>query len=215
MIQILEENRKPRFSDQLMQGLGRASEVASTEIPKFFGEKLMEAERRKRQTQEDESISQLLGQDITGIHDPKMKHMIVENLMKGQQASRQAQANKPDVSGAVKALDTLEDMVSKSGIGFLGQVNPSAEARKNRGIFQSTQAAILPLFKGMFPRGMTEKEFKFIQENYIPQANDTEEKIRGKILGLRQLINEQDLTKSPDLESPAKNTRPPLSSFSR
>lgn len=109
----------------------------------------------------------------------------VAKLSSTQKASQQQDQG---LQTAAKALTDLEDLVSEEGIGFLGTLNPSAKARQNRGRFKATQAAILPLFKSMFPRGMTEKEFKFIQENYIPQSHDSEEKIKGKIDGLKQLF---------------------------
>lgn len=96
-----------------------------------------------------------------------------------------------NLKAAANALDDLEGLIDKSGIGLIGALNPSSEARKNRGIFKSTQAAILPIFKKMFPRGLTEKEFKYIQDNWIPQSNDSEATIRGKIEGLRELAVQQ------------------------
>jgi hypothetical protein len=44
MIQLIPELRRPKFSDQLMSGLGRAASAASTEIPKVFGEKMLQKE---------------------------------------------------------------------------------------------------------------------------------------------------------------------------
>jgi hypothetical protein len=97
---------------------------------------------------------------------------------------------KSNLDSVGKTLDSIEDLIGKEGIGLSGGWNPSSEARFNRGQFQSLQAAVLPLFKSMFPRGMTEKEFKFINENYIPQVSDTNETQKGKIKGLRQLLGQ-------------------------
>lgn len=205
MIQIIDEIRKPSFRNQLMSGLAQGSQVAATEIPRM----LMGQQQGR---QENEALKRF-GTDITGIHDPKMRQLIVQNQLKGQ-------GNKPDLSGAINALNTLESLVEKRGIGKGTRFSPftgfglGPESRRNRGEFESTQAAILPLFKSMFPRGMTEKEFKFIQEHYIPQAFDTEEKIRGKIKGLRQLVGGNDMSMD-FIQQQQKSERPPLSSFGR
>jgi hypothetical protein len=61
MVNIIEENRSPSFSERLMQGASRAASEASSEIPKFFGHKMMEEHRKKAQDQEDSMISQLIG----------------------------------------------------------------------------------------------------------------------------------------------------------
>lgn len=103
---------------------------------------------------------------------------------------QKGQSKGVDSSGTLSAIDELEKLSGQTGIGFSGRINPSEDARFNRGRFQSLQAKLLPLFKGMFPRGMTEKEFKFIQANYIPQVGDTEAKIKGKLQGLRELAQE-------------------------
>ena len=50
----------------------------------------------------------------------------------------------------------------------------------------------MPLFKSMFPRGMTEKEFKVVMDQWIPQPSDSAARIKGKIEGLKQLMAEQE-----------------------
>ena len=212
MPQIIED--EPNFGQRLAQS-GRNF---GKDLPQFFGEQILQAQQRKRQLAGERKISDLIGEDVSGVN-PELQKIIVAEKLKGQNQQSQQKSNKPDVGPAVSALNTLERMIEEPGIGLLGRLNPSGTARKNRGIFESTQAAILPLFKGMFPRGMTEKEFRFIQDHYIPQASDTEEKIRGKIQGLRQLVQDEELDMSSMQNSeqirPETQKRPPLSSFSR
>lgn len=116
-----------------------------------------------------------------------------------QKQGSQSTAEQLQPNPAAKALDDLEALVGQKGIGLSGRLNPQGEARYNRGMFNSLQSSLLPLFKSMFPRGMTEREFKFINENYIPQSGDTEETIKGKIAGLRQLLGEQAAAKPGSL----------------
>lgn len=153
-------------------------------------------------------MSLLAGLQAQGV-SPQTIQQYGQSLIKGVQSQ---QANKPDVGlqNAAKALASLEGLIGKPGIGRSGIGNLSKDARYNRGVFESTQAAILPLFKSMFPRGMTEKEFKFVQENYIPQASDTEAKIRGKIEGLKQFLggSEQGLQEMPKTSEMQQREKP-------
>lgn len=184
---IIPERRTPSFRERLMSGFGRAAEVGATQIPQLLLGKQEERKQLAAQERENQQLSELIGQDISGIQDPKIRHSIVQSLLKG----KQDRANKPDLSGPLQALDNLESLVGKEGIGTLGSANFRAKARYNRGEFESTQAAILPIFKSFFPRGMTQDEFNYVKEHYIPQPTDSEAKIRGKIKGLRALVQQQ------------------------
>jgi len=165
---VLDERQQQQQNQQLQQALGNISQ--------------------QPQNLNDEQKFLRFAQQTQG-------HPQQENLIKFYlQSLKQSAANVPEAqqqNPAVKALQEVESLIGQEGIGFLGKLNPSDKARFNRGKFQSLQAAVLPLFKQMFPRGMTEKEFKFIQQNYIPQTSDTEETIKGKIAGLRQLLGDQ------------------------
>lgn len=196
MIQIIDQiQKRPKFLDQLLGGVKQAGQ----QLPGLLGN-----------MGENQTLAKQFGQDFSGIQSPELKREMVHNLMTGKKAS-------PDMSGAINALNTLESLVGKEGIGLMGRANYNEKARYNRGQFEATQAAILPLFKSMFPRGMTEKEFKFIQENYVPQAGDSEAKIRGKIKGLKNLVSQLGGGQSLDMSmmNPASQERPPLSSFNR
>lgn len=142
-------------------------------------------------------MSLLAGLQKQGV-SPQTIQQYGEPLIRGVQAQQKGQTSN-GLEIASKALDSLESLIGQEGIGISGVLNPSGKARYNRGVFESTQAAILPLFKSMFPRGMTEKEFKFIQDKYIPQPSDTEEKIKGKISGLRQLLSNSQQSSPPEL----------------
>lgn len=192
-------DRPPTFGEQLAQGLGSGFSQGVSNASNLANQMILQ----KNKHQQEMALELLKSQGKT--------------------------SDQQDFSGVNQALDTLEGLLGKTGIGKSSMFNPLTgfgalgEASKNRGLFESTQAAILPLFKSLFPRGMTEKEFKFIQEHYIPQATDTESKIQGKIQGLRQLINKpQDMSllelqgmPSEKKENIQRTERPPLSSFHR
>lgn len=119
------------------------------------------------------------------------------NLQQAKQKEKETNALAEAMQTASSSIDTLENLINKPGIGLLSQLNPSAEARRNRGLFQSTTSGIIPIFKSLFPRGMTQTEFKYITDTYIPQSHDTEATIRGKIEGLKNILNKK--MKNPDL----------------
>jgi len=120
-----------------------------------------------------------------------------------------------NTEGAAKALDQLESLIGKPGIGLLNAnfKGLSKEALSNKGKFESTKAAVLPLFKQLFPRGMTEKEFLIVMEDFMPKYNDSEAKIKGKIEGLRGMLQSgqvpgQTNAKVPFPQSIGSNNKP-------
>jgi hypothetical protein len=185
MVQIYQD--RPSFASQLA---GATTNVLGQFGEAFAKQKLEQRKKQELSTQSDlenEQIKSNFGIDLSGIKDPKTRELILAEKLKGQNQGH-------GMSGASKALDTMEGLIDKEGIGFMEQSDPFPGARQNRGEFEALQSAIVPIFKSMFPRGMTEKEFKFINDHYMPQVGETRAKMRGKIKGLRQLMQQQ----SPD-----------------
>ena len=176
--------RGSRENAQLEDILGK---IQNQQAPKDIGAMLQRLSPERQQIAMN-ALSQQ--RQSNAYREAGLNPNLPESLNKELLKSR-SQKSGIDSAGTLSAIDELEKLSSQTGIGLTGQINPSEEGRYNRGRFQSLQAKLLPLFKGMFPRGMTEKEFKFIQQNYIPQAGDTEAKIKGKLQGLRELASEQ------------------------
>lgn len=158
------------------QQFGRALQQTSGNI-------LQQLSERKGIRDEDEAVKRLTGKDISGTRGD-IRSQLVKSFTEAE-SKKSEHGNMDQVNSALNELESMED---GEGLGIWGSINPSANARYNRGKYQSLQSAIMPLFKGMFPRGMTEKEFKFVNENYIPQPGDTAQTKKGKINGLRKLI---------------------------
>lgn len=171
MVQILE--RLPSKGEKFMESFHRAAPS--------FAQAFSSNMQQKQELDENESIERLTGQNLSGL-SPDLKKLFLNQMSKGTQGDE-------SLNRASTALDELEQMVGNKGIGLLGQFNPSGESRHNRGKFESMGAAVMPIFKSMFPRGMTEKEFAFVNKHYIPQSSDSEQTIKGKIAGLRQLMS--------------------------
>jgi len=149
-------------------------------VPKLAQTLAQSSASKQQQMQENENLKRL-GFDVEGL-SPELKKVFIEKAL------AQKQDSQSNLNTALSALDEMESLIKQPGIGKLGAWNPSDEARKNRGLFESLQASILPMFKQLFPRGMTQSEFQRIMNEWVPQAGDTESKIQGKIQGLRKLI---------------------------
>lgn len=213
MVQIIEEQRKPTFRDQLMSGLSQGSQTASTEIPRFFGEKLMEAERRKRQAMEDEQIGQLIGQDVRGIQDPKLRQIIVQNQLKSQGA------NAGKTASFQSALSTIKRMREIGSRGRLGKTLTrgvfGGEQAKERGEYEQLGKSLIQYATSIPIRNRIEFE-TLAEKLYDPSVRDKE---REGILDAMERIVSNSLNEAGGFQmgSQQKQTseRPPLSSFHR
>lgn len=198
MDDILKQSRMAENSqgqdDIMAQVLQRLPPEKRPEAMQYIQNKKAQQQSQEMKVKQAQAL-QTQGFDASIANlDPAIQKEIIK-------AKTQKAATNP--SGTLSAIDELEKLAGQTGIGLSGQINPSQDARFNRGRFQSLQAKLLPLFKGMFPRGMTEKEFKFIQANYIPQVGDTEAKIKGKLQGLRELAQEQGGVSMPQSQQQA------------
>lgn len=137
-------------------------------------------------------FSKALGDELTS--QMEMRRDLSKALLAGGMKGHSS-------GGALEALDRLESLVPKKGVGLSGRINPFAltgQGAENRGEFDATLASLLPAFKSLFPRGFTEKEFKTITERYLPAHHDTEATIRGKIRGLRNMVRHLEGGGSPE-----------------
>ena len=164
--------------------MGALKESGPT-LGKAFETAMKPQREAEKQEAENKRLKELTGKDYSGL-SPDVKQL----LLKGEMGAKGKGGQ--DLSMASNALNEMEQMISGEGIGLLGgNLNPSDKARFNRGKFDALQSSLMPLFKSMFPRGMTEREFKFVNEKYIPQTGDSESTIRGKIDGLKRLMATQ------------------------
>lgn len=169
MVQVIEEEIYPNRSERFAKAFQNVGE----ELPGIFG-----------QLAENQALQKLTGMNLGGL-SPDLKRAALSSLGK-QEKSGPGQY----LGASTNVINELENLIGLPGVGLMGQLNFSPEALQNKGKFQSLTAALLPIFKTMFPRGMTEKEFNIIKKDYIPQVGDTEAKIRGKLAGLRKLAEE-------------------------
>lgn len=80
MVQIIEENRKPKFIDQLMGGLAQASQQGSVAIPAMIGQNIQKKER-------NEALQRLTGKDLSGL-PIEFQKMFAEKMAKSPEHER-------------------------------------------------------------------------------------------------------------------------------
>ena len=89
--------RKQSFTQKLSQGVGRGLEV---------GQQLIQQHQEKqRDQQENEAVKNLIGKDISGIRDPKIRQEFVNMALQGQ---NQSEKFKSELLNNKKIIDQLE-----------------------------------------------------------------------------------------------------------
>ena len=188
MPEIIQEIIKPKFSDQLLQGLGAASRTAATEIPRFFGEKLMAAEQARRQMLENEQLSQLLGKDISGVQDPSLKREILKS---GLQTAAKNAPRLNQLQSGLSTIQRMREINKKGGLGrgskFTAQFDEGIN--KRRGEYEQLGKSLISLASTIPIRNKA--EFETLAENlYDPSIPDAK---REGILDAMERIIEQGL----------------------
>lgn len=118
------------------------------------------------------------------------------NQMKLQEAKQK----KDTAIQKFQTLQSLNDTVGElkrmaeedvEGIGRFGSWSQSEKALQNRGLFNTLSSELFSYYKTLFPRGITQEEFKRIQKDYIPKDNDSTNAMIGKLEGFQKLIEKK------------------------
>lgn len=175
MVQIIQENRRPSTAQRFAQAFAETASQGATEIPRMLlGQKQMEAENEALQR---------MGLDLRGVSDPELRKSIVSQSFKQKtDKNEEKMANLERLSGTI---DQLRSLSQGSGIGIFGQYSPTPEAFYNRAQIKTLGSDLLSYYKTLFPRGITQEEFKRIEKDYIPKPGDPVETINGKLDALK------------------------------
>lgn len=161
MIQIIPENRKQRFSDQLMSGLQNFSQAASTEIPKFFGEKI------KREKQKSVYKELGLPEEVGEFPESLQKELIQQVLGKKAQKQEATQA-------AIRSISDMRDIISRgnTGLNFLNMI--TEEGRGDRAALDTAALNLERLAADMVGKGtLSQQRFKYLKER-LPSGFKTD-----------------------------------------
>lgn len=165
MVQIYQKSREPSFGQKFSSAVGAGLEgiqemKESSEFQNKFGFNVPKSER-------------------SGFYQALAKEKKDQGIAKEQ-----------TLMSLQQTIAQLKGMAESDvpGIGRLGQWSQSAEALQNRGQFQTLSSELFSYYKTLFPRGITQEEFKRIQKDYIPKAGEATNEMIGKLNGFMDLI---------------------------
>jgi len=177
MVQIIPE--MPSFSSQLglQLGAGVGKGLAG------FAEQLA---GKRRIAKENEALSRM-GLDLAGMTDPEIRKAVVTQSLK---AKTDKEAEKIQLLQGIKGtINEIRSLSEAPGIGFFSQYKPTPEAFYNRAKLKTLSSDMLTFYKSLFPRGITQEEFKRFEKDYLPKPSDTTASIQGKLDAFEDLIN--------------------------
>lgn len=177
MVQVLPE--MPSFASKLGAALGGGIQQGIGS----FAERLA---GKRRLSKEDEALSRI-GLDLSGVTDPEIRKAIVTQSLK---AKTDKEAEKVQLLQGIKGtINEIRNLSEAPGIGFLEQYIPTSEAFYNRAKLKTLSSDMLTFYKSLFPRGITQDEFKRFEKDYLPKPGDTTASIQGKLDAFEDLIN--------------------------
>lgn len=176
---MMKEYRKPSFSEQLAKGMPGAVNDTLQGVGQLMG-----SQQHKKAL--SEFYNKNYGQDLSVLPE-KEREILMQNDYKSKLSK--SKIDPTIINKAQNAYKRYKELVDEPGIGTSGNwLNYSDEAIQNRGEFEGLEASIMPIFKQIFPRGMTEKEYLRAAEKYIPQYGEMQSTIRGKLKSLDNLL---------------------------
>lgn len=176
MVQIIDEIRKPSFSDQLFSGLSRASNEASTELPKFFGQRML-------QERENEGLQRLTGQDFSGI-PLELKKEFIKAHVTGKMQKQLEKENSLQIG--LETIKRMRSLIRSAGpSNFIGGLF-GGETTKNRAELEALGRSLIPLVAAGVPI-RNQKEFEEYRK-VITNPNARQAEFEGALNGLQDLF---------------------------
>lgn len=182
MVDVIEENRKPKFSEKFSAavgtGLNRASELYGSH-------------------QENKALKEM-GIDLSGISDPDIRKAITQESFKQKRTDRDIQKT----FGGI--LEEMRNLKEHTGPLNLAALNPYSETSGKRSQINTLRLSLEGLFrdltlKGQFPKAIYERILK-----ELPQASDTEEQYLNKIQAIESILEAHSGGKGAPAKSEAK-----------
>lgn len=176
----------------------------------------------QRLGREDEALSKL-GIESKGVRDPKLRELLVANMLKGQQKEKELLGKEQEkiqpLQGALKTIDRMRQIGKKNNLGlgssFFSLFYP--EVRQDMGEYETLGKSLIQFASNIPIRNR--QEFETLAHGvYDPTISDSR---RQGILNALQSIIENSLTDAGDDRKVSDNIlqhkkeRPPLSSFMR
>ena len=203
MLQIIEEQRKPSFGQQLAQGLSQGIYEASQGVPRIMGERLKGKKLEEEKNKENEAAKRF-GVDLSDIKDPEIRKIIMSESLKGQtkqmeaqqKAAQEQQKLDQEKQGIADSLDWLDENIKYTGstnIPFTasntyGKLN--REAIQKREEFTKTGFWATDKIYTHFNKGqISNQKLEMIKNDLAPNADLTERENKARIAALRRVGN--------------------------
>lgn len=213
-IQIIQENRKPSSFDKFSQLAGQGAELATQNLMSREKKNAQELQNRKENTQlkklgfDVEGLTPELKKEVVS----RMLQGKQQEELQTQKYDREDQLAglKPKAAADLKfekevsdekqikqtgqdAFNGLANLLKKNnvgfGSGFISSLPFGTETQKDVGEFTSLTGGLEAMLVDMVSRGtLSNTRFQYITENLLPKSNDRHETIKGKLLGLSQIL---------------------------
>lgn len=173
----------------------RVGEMDDQEFDQF--KSILPTKKSREAAEKDRRAQQSLGATVSRAETAKkaLEHKIEMDLEKSKELSKEdkefvKKVNESAVSTKKlnDVLDKMQAIRSQHDVGMGAAV--TGAGRQAQAEYNVLAKDILPLIKDMFPRGFTDKEFKRIEDTWIPTSGDTNATLNGKEAGWRGLAQE-------------------------
>ena len=248
MVQIIQRSqREPsiaeRFAESFGSGIGAGINQRMAEL---HSEKL-EAQKQKKSDEflreENEVVKNLIGKDISGIRDPKVRQEFISSALQGENIklsgeqniqqkmmqlmadqSEKDQKKQQEIAPYKSGLDTLARMRQLRSAGNLGRASSAlgfldSDVRKDRGEYEQLGKSLISLASTIPIRN--QREFETLSENlYNPNLTDAE--AEGILNAMERILSssaqgisgiENTASKQMENSFEKKTAKKPLSSF--
>ena len=147
--------------------------------------------------------------------NPNLPESINKEIIKGKAKTQPSDTREI----GQKSFNTLAQILKKGNIGRGAKAKAlfGRETAKDVGAFESASGGLEAMLVDMVSRGtLSNARFKYITETLLPQPNDTDARIKGKLKSLADLLQlDASALSDESKETTEQNERPPLSSFYR
>lgn len=106
MVQIIKENRKPTFAEQVNRGLGSGLD--------FLGEMQKNQDLKEAEERENAALERLTGLNLRDL-SPQMKSLYFSEQMKGDRTKKDSSQN---FQGALETIQQMKDIRKKGNLGI-------------------------------------------------------------------------------------------------
>ncbi len=220
MVQIIQENKRPTFGQQLNEGLGRGLETLQQYQQMAKEQEELQQQQAKQQKFADE-VQRLYGIDVSALPLEEMSKFALEGFKGSQKAEETARKFKGEkeeklipLEGALSSIDEMINIRKKGnlglGVGFRSSIGRGETAR-DKGAYETLGNSLISYATSIPIRNRVEFE-KLAGNISDPSISDAE--AEGILTKLRKII--EDSTKQyeeNEVTTPKRSKRPDLSSF--